>query len=340
MNTTLGIDIGTRIIKLIELSSEKGVHTLLSAGSMTTPKKNDTSSGSVDVESLAYVIRELIKETGAKSEEVNIALPESQVFTRVIEIPQLSHKELTSAIQIEAEQYIPLPLDQVNIDYTILDSADRSQNGNMQVLLVAAPKVLIERYMSILELANLVPVAAETEMIATGRAINKSISSIKNVLLVSLGAQTTDISIFHNGIITFARSVSAGGDALSRSLVQTLDFTLVQAEEYKKTYGLQKSVLEGKLAVAMKPVMNTIIGEIKRAIAYFEERHTGERIETIILNGGTAKLPGIVTFMTESLAIETQLANPWVGIQKDIRFSVLDQEGPVFSVAVGLALRA
>ena len=340
MESILGIDIGTHSIKLIEIGREKDSIVLLAAGSMPTPVKALSSNVTADFEAIAYVIKQLVKETGAKSNKVNIALPESQVFTRVIEVPQLSKRELTSAIQWEAEQYIPLPLDQVNMDFTILRDAKTTANGKMEVLLIAAPKALVERYMTILELADLVPEYAETEIIAGTRAIAKSVAAIKNVMLLAIGAQTTDITILHGGIIAFTRSISAGGEALSRALSQGLDFTVVQAEEYKKTYGLQKGMLEGKLVAVMDPIMITIMNEIKRAIAFFGEKYVNERIEAIVLSGGTAKLPGIVSYMTEAVNIETQLANPWIGIEKEARFAVLSAEGPLFAVAVGLAIRS
>lgn len=339
MKSTLGIDIGSHSIKLIEIAEEKGVRILRAAGSMLAPQKTSSASPSTDVEALAYVVKQLVHETGAKSENVTVALPESQVFTRVIEVPQLSKRELSSAIQWEAEQYIPLPLDQVNVDYTILRDAKTTASGKMEVLLVAAPKMLIERSMNVLEMADLVPVAAETEIISSARAVYPSVSRLKNVMILSLGAQTTDISILHEGIITFARSVSVGGESLSRSLVQALDFSTPQAEEYKKTYGLTKDILEGKLVTAMEPIMATVVSEVKRAVAFFGEKYANEKIESIILSGGTAKLPGMTAYMTEAVGIETQLANPWNGVQKEARFSVLDTEGPVFTVAVGLALR-
>lgn len=338
MSSQLGIDIGSRSIKLIEISEEKGVQTLLAAGSMPAPPKNASAVNS-DVEATSYIIKQLVKETGAKSDQVNIALPEAQVFTRVIEVPSLSSRELNSAIQWEAEQYIPLPLDQVNLDFTILQDAKTTGTGKMQVLLVAAPKALIERYMTIIEIADLVPIAAETEIIASSRAIHASVANLKNYMIVSIGAQTTDISILHGGVLMFTRSISAGGEALTRSLMQSLDFNPVQAEEYKKTYGLNKDVLEGKLVIAMEPIMASIISEIKRAIAFFGERYADQRIDAIIVSGGSSKLPGIVSYIAQSANIETQLANPWIGITKEARFAVLDTEGPTFTVAVGLSMR-
>lgn len=339
MNAIVGLDIGSHTIKLIEIARNGNEFTLLAAGSMPTPSKTAVNPASVDNEAIASVIRQLIKETGVKTTDVNVALPESQVFTRVISMPKLSNKELATSIQWEAEQYIPLPLDQVNLDFSILRDGSNTKTGKMDVLLVAAPHVLIDRYMTILDMAELTAVAAETEIIAFSRSLIRSVPINKNVLILSLGAQTTDIAIGRNGILTFTRSISAGGDAITRAIAQAFEFSTIQAEEYKKTYGLKKDVLEGKLVVAIQPIIDTIANEMKRAIAFFEETYEEEHIDVVLLSGGSAKLPGLVPYLTQIGGKETQLANPWVGITKDIRFSALNTEGPVFSVAVGLAVR-
>ena len=340
MKSLLGLDIGSHSIKLIEIAKAGSTNTLLAAGSIPTPPKALSSPLEGDKQAIAAAIRQLIHDTGAKSSSVALALPESQVFTRVIQVPALSSRELTSAISWEAEQYIPLPLDQVNIDYSVLRDAKETGTDKMDVLLVACPKVLLEKYLSIIEMAELIPVAAETEIIATSRALVRSVATVKNaVLLVSLGAQTTDLAILRGGVLAFTRSISAGGEALSRALVAGLDFNTSQAEEFKRTYGLEQDKLQGKIVTAVKPIMDTIVGEMKRAIAFYAEKHKEERVEAVLLSGGTAKLPGMVVYIAQSLGIEAQLANPWVGITRDARFHVLDTEGPTFTVSVGLALR-
>lgn len=339
MNLSLGLDIGSHTIKLIELGHEGNSVGLAAAGSIPTPYKALTSSVQADTEAVAQAIKRLIKETGAKSKEVHIALPESNVFTRVIEVPALSQRELTSAIRWEAEQYIPLPLDQVNLDFTILRDAKKTETNKMEVLLVAAPKTLVDKYLSILEFAELTAVAAETEIIATIRALTRSVPDIHSVMIVALGAQTTDIAIVRNGTLTFTRSLSAGGDAITRALAQSLDFNLTQAEEYKRTYGVQPDKLEGKIAAAAKPITDTIVTELKRALVFYQEKYKEDHVQLVLLSGGTARLPGMVVYLAQSLGVEVQLANPWVGIARAPRFNVLSTEGPNFCVAVGLALR-
>ncbi len=339
MNLSLGLDIGSHTIKLIELGFEGDSVVLSAAGIMPTPEKTSGSAQSADAENMAQAIKILVKDTGVKSKEVHIALPESKVFTRVIEVPTLSQRELASAIRWEAEQYIPLPLDQVNLDFTILRDSKATGTNKMEVLLVAAPKTLVDNYLSILEIAELSPIAAETEIIATSRALTRSVSNVHSVMIVSLGALTTDIAIERNEVLTFTRSLSAGGDAFTRALAQSLDFNLTQAEEYKRAYGIQQDKLEGKIAAAAKPITDTIVGELKRALIFYQEKYKDEHVQLVLLSGGTARLPGLVEYLAQALGVEVQLANPWVGIARAPRFNVLTTEGPNFCVAVGLALR-
>lgn len=339
MDSIIGLDIGSHSIKLVEIGRRKDELVLMAAGSIPTPPKAILAINPEDLESIATVVKKLWKESGAVTKNVNIALPESQVFTRVIEVPQLSDRELASAIKWEAEQYIPMPLDQVTVDFTILRQARETGTNKMDVLLVASPKTLVEKYVTILEFAELNPIAVETEIIAASRSLIRTTGSVRTVMIVSLGAQTTDLAILRNGIFSFTRSISSGGEALSRAVAQAFGFEISQAEEFKKTYGIEKDKLEGKLLTAVAPIMDTIISEMKRAIAFYQEKYKDEQIGVAIISGGTAKVPGMVVYMAEKLGLEVQLANPWVGLVRDPRFHVLDAEGPVFSVSVGLALR-
>jgi type IV pilus assembly protein PilM len=339
MQTRLGIDIGSHSIKIVEIARNQDDVQLISAGAIVTPPKSLSSSLAADQIALSDTLKTLLKQTGTRTRDAVISLPESQVFTRVIEVPQLSERELASAIRWEAEQYVPLPLDQVNIDFSVLRDAKVTGTGKMEVLLVASPKTLIEKYVGILDHADLNAIAAETEIIAISRALVRTANTVKNVMIVSLGAQTTDLSIIRSGVLAFTRSISAGGEALSRALIQGLDFNQVQAEQFKQTYGVEKDKLEGKIVEAVRPIMDTIASEIKRAIAFYQEKYKNDRIEVMLICGGTARLPGMVTYITEATGLETQLANPWLGIKREQRFAVLDPEGANFCVAVGLALR-
>lgn len=339
MKSMLGLDIGSHTIKLVEISQDNSGPSLLSAGAVATPPKALQSSVPADTEAIAVTVKKLVKDLAATTTDVNIALPESQVFTRIISVPQLSTRELTSAIKWEAEQYVPLPLDQVSVDFSILRDSRETGKNTMDVLLVACPKTLVEKYISILSMSGLTPVAMETEIIATSRALARSVPTSRHIMVVSLGAQTTDVAILRDGKLSFVRSIAAGGEAISRALAQGFGFELSQAEAYKRTYGVEADKLEGKILAAIKPILDTIVGELSRALTFYAEKYPEDKIATLLISGGTARLPGLVVYLAQSLNIEVQLANPFVGLKRNPAFRTLETEGVVYTVAIGLALR-
>lgn len=341
--SVLGLDIGSKYIKYVELAHlGKDRYRLLSVGMAPLTSKGITSEAKIDQENLVKSLKKLLHDGGVHTHLVNVAFPESSVFTRIVSVPPLSDRELASAIKWEAEQYIPLPLTEVNLDFTVVgDVKDKQGDQKVDVLLVAAPKVLIERYTKVLASADLEPLSLETEIIAVSRALMPpQVEKTLTLMIVNIGAVSTDFSIIRRGVIVFTRTVPTGGDSLTRVIAQDLNLPIAQAEEYKRTYGLIESELEGKVFQVLKPIVTVIVEEIKRAIAYFQSKYAEEVISSIILSGGSAKLPGMVGLLANSTGVETQIGNPWARIEKDMqKFGRLDQEGATFVVAAGLAMR-
>lgn len=339
MKKVIGLDIGSTNIKLVELAKDSKHTTLLSAGSAAIPPKALSSDLPSDNQAVSVAINKLVKDAGAKAREVHVALPETQVFTRVIKVPRLSRQELASAIKWEAEQEISLPLEQVNLDYTVLRDTKETGDNTMDVLLVAAPKTLVEKYVTILDQTELDLTIIETDLIATFRSIMHVAKDVKNPMIVLMGAHNTSLALVHKGTLVFTRSISAGANSFIRAASQKLNIDITQAREYVRAYGLEKNKLEGKIVQAVQPVMNTIVKELKRATQYFQNTFQGESVDTILLCGGASRLPGLIITLTEIMEIETQLANPWLALERDARFQKLEPEAPAYVVAVGLALR-
>lgn len=305
----------------------------------------------MDQKEIAKSIRNLTKEIGIKNHNVITAFPESQIFTRVIEVPEMSEKELGNAIRWEAEQYVPMPLADVRMSWMVLEKPKvkseklkvKKEGKKMRVLLVAAPLALIDRYMQILKMAGLTPLAFETEIVAITRAFSPSKNQIPTTMIVSIGASTTDLCIIDNSSIQFTRSIGTGGIALARSIAQELGFEINQAEEYKKSYGLLEDQLEGKILAAIKPVFDVIVNEIDRARLYYQTHKATSVIKRIVLAGGSAQLPGIVVYLAETLGVEVQIGNPWQNIEipEKLKEKVSPIESQVnYAVAVGLAMKA
>jgi len=334
-----GLDVGTSSIKAVQVKKEGPVVKLVTAGYIAAPTKKILSESTVDQESVAQVISKLTSTLKISTKNVISALPESQIFTRVIEMPILNDKELASAIKWEAEQYIPVPLTEVNLAWQVLQRPVKIEPGaQMEVLLIAAPKALVEKHIKILKMAGLNPVSLETEVVATTRALVDKMSP--TTMIISIGAYTTDICIAKMGVLASTRSIATGGEALTKAIAEDLGFDHAQAEEYKKTYGLLENELEGKIMATIKPVFDIIVGEAKKSILAYESKKSGDQVKRVILSGGGGKLPGAIEHLVSELGIEVQLGDPWFFLEKGPYISKqLLEDRPLFAVATGLALK-
>lgn len=332
----VGIDIGSKSIKIIELAKSGTKWRMMSSGAVgyagITPDKMTEEK---DFQALADVLKKITAQTSIKTKDVNLALPESLVFTRVIKFPLLSDEEISAAVKWEAEQYIPIPSNEAVIQYSVLERNET--NATTSVLLVAAPKNIVERYVKVVRLAGLTPLSAETELTALAR----SLSADKGVsLLLDLGSSATDMSIIKDTKVVFTRSIPVAGEAFTRSVAQGLNITPVQAEEYKKTYGLSKTQLEGKVRTALEPVFRMVIDEIKKAIHFYQTDEKGDAPTSIVITGGASVMPDIVPYLTETLGIETIVGNPFAKIELDPEtLKSLAPYESIYGTAIGLAMR-
>ena len=311
-----GLDIGSHSIKAVQLSGSMERPVFVAAGQIETPPQAASQPGGTDdaavAEAVANSLKALHKEAHFSTDKVVVALPESQIFTRVVELPSIKPEEVKNAITWEAEQYVPIPISEVKLDWQVLGST--SKTGKVEVLLVAAPTSLIERFMKIIRIAGLTPISLETEITSVVRSLVQRIEGAPTTMVVSIGASTTDLSIVSTGRISFTRSISTGGHALARGVAQELGFELDQATESMKTYGLDPTSLEGKVMQAIKPIFDVIVNEIRRVLAYYSTKHPELPVKRLVVTGGTAKLPGLVVYLAEVLGLEVQIGNPWEGI--------------------------
>ncbi len=337
----IGLDIGFSSIKAVVLSTDK-IPKLISLGHIASPQPGIISDSDLDLEAVGTAIKNLMSEIGVSDASVVIALPESKIFTRVIyDLPFLTNEELAQAIKYAAEEFVPLPMEQVNLNYQVIyRSAQKGPESRTVVFVVASPKSLVEKYLKVLTMAQLKPIAIETELIAAARALLGNNPYTPPTLIVQFGSTTTDFAVFADNLVLLTRSISTGSVALTRTIAQSFNFDLTQAEEYKKVYGILPDQLEGKQFSILKPIMDVIITETKRVIQSQEIQNPQRPIKRVVLTGGGAKLPGLVVFMADSLGLEVQEADPWVTIEKEPSLKQkLLSDAPLYTVAVGLALR-
>ncbi len=332
----LGLDIGSKSIKVIETAQSGDKWVLKTSGIVAySGNSPDKFQDDKEYETLAEIVKKLINQIKVSDKNVNIGLPEAQVFTRTIRFPLLSDEEISAAVKWESEQYIPIPANEAIIQYSVLEKDEKT--ASVSVLLVAAPKVVVEKYVKISRLAGLMPTSAETELIA----LNRSVSPMQGTALVlDLGASYSNIAISKDSNLVFSRSVPVAGDALSRALSQTMELNTQQSDEYKKTYGLSKDQLDGKVRVSLEPIVNVLIEEIKKVIHFYQTEEKGQLPTSVILSGGTSMMNDLAPSISNSLGLETLLADPFQRIQVDQEtLKSLKEFSPYYGVACGLAMR-
>jgi len=337
MPAHFGLDIGSYSLKLIQAKKEKKGYRLETFGEVRTPV--DLQSGADrDKVALVEAIKKLVADCKTRSRDVAISLPETEVFSQVIELPVLSRTELASAIKLEAEQYIPVPLEEVQLEHVVLNgSSESKKSGKMEILLIGARKQALDKRVNILQEAGLTPIAAETDLFSLVRSL--PFDSQKTSLLLDVGFKSTNIAVVQKQNLRFIRTIKTGGEALTRAVAKSLNMEFNQAEQYKVNYGLDRSQLEGKVAAALETVFSVILQEVRRSQAFFSQNNPNQQIDLLVLSGGGAELPGLSGFLAKAFNLEVIVADPFVNFIKDEKFPKI-KGVPRFSVAVGLSLRS
>jgi type IV pilus assembly protein PilM len=334
----VGIDFGTHSVKAVELSkisSEKPV--LVNLGSQLTPKGVINSEDKNDQKKLSEVLSKLYSSSGIKNKNVVMALPEFSVFTRFLEFPGVKKEELRDAVYFEAKQYIPMPLNEVQLSY--IPIGFNTEKNAPRVLVVAAPRKIIDIYINIAMKAGLNLIAIETESVAMGRAMYKSTGK-KNIVMLDFGANSTDMSILSEGYLVFSQSIAIGSDSLTQSVINKFNFQYQRAEEFKRNYGVTEGVLEGKIYDVLSPILESVIVEVRRGVEFYKNKTLSISPSDYLLSGDGALLPGLAEYVSKSLGVKAFIANPWHNIEVDNKFKdIIAKSGPSYSVAIGLALK-
>lgn len=331
-----GLDIGSQFVRIVELKGVSRKPALVTYGSAALPSGLSQSDSKADIKNLSQIVKQLVKSTKATVNGVVAGLPGSSVFTAVVKLPQMTQTELAKAIKWQAEQNLPLKLDEVKLDWQVIEKPS-SNSSEMSVMIVAAPINKVEKLMNILEGAGLSVVALETTPIALSRSLGKTLGV--KVMIVDIGAVSTEIAIVQDGVTFHSRSIAIGGEALTRAISQNLGLDNAQAEQFKRKFGLTQERLEGQVFKSLKPILTNIIEEIERSVKFYQEEFN-EKVDKIILSGGGAYLLELPAFLKSALNLEVYLGNPWsdisypAGIQDE-----LNSNAPEFATAIGLAMR-
>ncbi len=340
MSDVLGIDIGQNSIKVVSIGSDAAGKFILNAiGETTTPRVESAEKNRQKyITSLSTAIKSLLSDLKIKEKKAVVDLPENEVISRLVRLPPLKDSEIMDALRFEAETFVPYPLDEVSIDYEIIE---KDESGRLTIFVIAARNELINEQVKLFKLLGMELVALESPSVALRRVIKNSVNTVERIMVLDIGEKFSDIFSFNKGNVYFARSLPIGGESLTRSISLGLGLDMPSAEEYKKAYGIKEDELEGKIRAVVLPVFSSISDEVRKAMALFTEDSGGKQVELLVLSGGGANVPGVAEELTKMLGIEVQVAQPFVNIDVskiNSQFN-LNTEGCRFSLAVGLSLR-
>ncbi|MDR1530090.1 MAG: pilus assembly protein PilM [Burkholderiales bacterium] len=340
----IGADIGSSSIKLVELSGKNGKFQLERYVIEVLPKDLIQDGNITNVDQVSDIFRRGFKRLGARTKLVAVALPSSTAITKKITVPaDQKEEELELTVEAEANQSIPFPLDEVNLDYWVVGAAP-NMPGEVEVLIAAARREKVEDYSAVIEDGGAKAEIVDIESLAVQNAFGAAISGLpgkgrgQNIALFDIGINGTRFYVFRDKEILFARELSFGGNQLTIEIQRTFSLPLAEAENAKKTGGLPESYQ----TEVLRPFMDNVAIEIARALQFFSTTTTFGSVQQVALAGGCALLRGIEKVVSQQAGVPATIINPFVAMKVAgrIRAQQLTQDAPLLLTACGLALRS
>lgn len=351
-----GIDINDLSLKLVKLEKNKG-DIKLASFNLVRIKPGVVKEGVIqDKEALIKVIKFAAQTVEGKEIDTKYAvvcLPEEKSFSQVIQMPKMTEKELREAVPFEAENYIPLPIDKVYLDFQVIEPQERQDHlEHLQLLINAAPKSIVDSYIDCFKKAGFIPSVLEVESQSIARALLKNGKGAEPVILIDFGETKSSFVIFSNNSIRFTSTMPISSQRLTEAISQKLGVGLQKAEELKIKYGLAKN--EDKkynIAPALTPIIKELAVQIKKYINFYQSHASQEYfftdlpLEKIILCGGGANLKKMPEFLEEELKpdlkVQVQIGDPLLNIvkQRNGAYVILGPKLLSFTTALGAALR-
>lgn len=334
-NSYLGVDIGDSSLKLVELK-KKGKKIYLSNYAFSENISDIKFTKIDDTAYLAKAITKVCQESRISAKRVTASLPTFAVFSSIINLNNVDKKNMAEAVADEARKVIPLPLEEMKIDFKLMPATEGSDRANSRVFLTGSPKKLVRKYIDIFKQANLELLNLETETFSLVRSLLGSDKS--TVMILEIGANSTDISIVKESIPVLNRSLEICGNTITSDLAKAMGLSFVQAEQFK----IDLSVAEKSSGELLPTVIKTIVpivSEVEYMLDFFNMSHQ-DKVEKIVLSGGGSMLTGLTEYLSSKLNIQVLVGDPFNRIvyAEELR-PVINEVGPKLAVAVGLALR-
>lgn len=340
----LGLDISSASAKLVELGRGKDGALVLEHCALEVLEPGWINDGNIEnFDAVTEAVRRLLRKSGTKARNVAMALPPSLVITKKIVLPGgLSDQELELQVEAEANQYIPFPLDEVNLDFCVL-GPNATSAGDVDVLIAAARREKVQDVQGLAEAAGLKPVIVDEAAHATRLAARRLVRALPGqgagavVALLKLDSLTTSMQVLRDDEVLYERDQAFGGTQLTQAIMRQYDLSFQEAEQRKRAGDLPPDFSDSVL----RPFMDNLLQEIGRATQFFFAATSYNKIDHVLLAGGTAALPGLEQALGEQLGCACEVANPFAGMAQGpgVSSARVEREMPSYLTACGLALR-
>ena len=349
-----GLDIGTHSIKMAQIVKTPNGYKLEKFSDGPTPAMTIKDGQIIDARVLGDTIKTMVLNNKINMEKVVGSVSGQSVVIRPINMTQMSEKELQNAIKFEAERYLPYSVSDAQIIGTILRRSVEGDEKSMEVLLVAAPNEMVANAQEVIKMSGIEPSAIDLEPFALVRAAQLALSdelAHQTIALINLGASSSSINIFKEGVLRHNRTITTAGNSFTRAIGQSLNLSFEEAEKLKIEKGVIRVEKDAtpvapttmRIFNVIMPVLSELVTEIQRSFDYYRSRYRGESVDLCVLSGGTAKFKNIDQFVSNELGVPCEVGNPFKNIDiSDVEGYTqeeLREFAPTLMVVVGLAMR-
>ena len=340
----LGLDISSTSVKVLELSQSGTRYRVESYAVVPLPPNAVVEKSVADVEAVGAAISRVVKRAGARCKNVAIAVAGSAVITKIISMPaSLSEDEIASQIEVEADQYIPYPLEEVNLDFVVLGPSEKKPD-TVDVLLAASRSENVEVRVTAAELGGLTAKVVDIEAYALEAAIALLGQQLpdagigKTIAVVDVGATMTTLTVLHNSRIIYTREQVFGGKQLTDEIQQRYGLSYEEAGLAKKQGGLPDDYIPDVLT----PFKEAMVQQVSRSLQFFFSSSHYNSVDHVVLAGGCAAIPGVDEMIEDKIGTTTSVANPFINmtLASKVNAQALSSDAPALMIACGLAMRS
>jgi len=345
----LGIDISSTSVKVVELSQTDSGYRVESLAVEPLPANAVTEKNIQDVEAVGESLAKALKKSGSKCKLTALAVPGSSVITKIITMPaSLSDAELETQIELEADQYIPYPLEEINLDFQVLGPTQANPD-TVDVLLAASRSENVEMRTAVAEIAGLTAKLVDVEAYTIEKATSLIIPQTNYtddgddtnsfvIAVLDVGATMTSLNVIENGELIYTREQAFGGKQLTEEIMRRYGLAYEEAGRLKKAGGLP----DNYIPEVLEPFKENMAQQVSRFLQFFYTAGQHESVDMIALAGGCASIPGIDELISAQLGIETIIANPFahMDLSNKVNSQALSNDAPALMIACGLAMRS